>query len=158
MLRVKSSPGSGSAFRVYFPLAAEEDSPPETGEAGTYVRVVDDEPIVRQIVKVALERVGRKVLSADSGEAAVDVFQRLAARIGLVLLDWKMPVMDGRETLTRLRAIRPDLKVIVSSGFAQTEAEDRFRETSIAGYLQKPYKMSELTALVNKSLERHPIY
>ncbi len=153
MLRVKSNPGSGSAFRVYFPLAAEEDAAPETEEAATYVLVVDDEPIVRQIVKVALERAGRKVLSADSGEAAVEIFERSASRIGLVLLDWKMPLMDGRETLTRLRDIRPDLKVIVSSGFAQTEAEDRFRETSITGYLQKPYKMSELTALVNKALD-----
>jgi len=158
LLRVKSNPGSGSSFRVYFPLAAEEEVAPETGESGTCVLVVDDEPIIRQIVKVALERAGRKVLSADSGEAALEIFQRSAARIGLVLLDWKMPVMDGRETLTRLRAIRPDLKVIVSSGFAQTEAEDRFRETSITGYLQKPYKMSELTALVNRSLDSGSIH
>ena len=63
-----------------------------------------------------------------------------------------MPVMDGSETLSRLRAIRPEVKVIVSSGFAQTEAEDRFRDSNITGYLQKPYKMSELTALVDKSL------
>ena len=114
--------------------------------------MVDDEPIVRQIVKVALERAGRKVLSADSGESAVEIFQRSSLRIGLVLLDWKMPVMDGSETLSRLRAIRPEVKVIVSSGFAQTEAEDRFRDSNITGYLQKPYKMSELTALVDKSL------
>ncbi len=159
LLRVKSNPGNGSAFRVYFPLAADDAAvTPEAAETATYVLVVDDEPIVRQIVKVALERAGRKVLSADSGEAAVEVFQRSGVRIGLVLLDWKMPFMDGRETLTRLRAIRPDLKVIVSSGFPQTEAEDRFRETNITGYLQKPYKMSELTALVNRSLDGNLIY
>lgn len=152
-LGVKSTPGNGSAFRVFFPLEAGEETPPETAEAGTYVLVVDDEPIVRQIVKVALERAGRKVVAADSGESAVEMFERSANTIGLVLLDWKMPVMDGSETLTRLRSIRPDLKVIISSGFAQTEAEDRFRESGITGYLQKPYKMSELTALVSKSLD-----
>jgi DNA-binding response OmpR family regulator len=151
-LRVKSAPGNGTAFRVFFPVAAAGETAPEPSEAGSYVLVVDDEPIVRQIVKVALERAGRKVLSADSGESAVEIFQRSSLRIGLVLLDWKMPVMDGSETLSRLRAIRPEVKVIVSSGFAQTEAEDRFRDSNITGYLQKPYKMSELTALVDKSL------
>jgi CheY-like chemotaxis protein len=150
-LRVKSAPGNGSSFRVYFPTA-EDNGTANAAGAATCVLVVDDEPIVRQIVKVALERAGRTVVSAENGEAAVEIFERSAHRIGIVVLDWKMPGMDGSDTLTRLRLIRPDLKVIVSSGFPQREAEDRFRDSQITGYLQKPYKMSELTSLVSRCL------
>jgi len=143
-LRVTSSPGNGSAFRLFFPAAAE------IAGADSSVLVVDDEAIVRQIVRVSLERSGRRVLVAESGEAAVEILQRPDSRVGIVVLDWKMPLMDGSETLARLRDIRPDLKVIISSGFAQTEAEDHFRAAGITGYLQKPYKMSELITVVDR--------
>jgi DNA-binding response OmpR family regulator len=151
LLRVQSAPGEGSSLRMYFPLAVEEPEPGGVEQSGPCVLVVDDEAVVRQIVKLALERAGRKVLLADSDEAAVDVLRRNPAQVELVVLDWKMPVMDGGETLVRLREIRPDLKVIVSSGFAQSEAEERFGESGIAGYLQKPYRMSELAAMVNEA-------
>jgi DNA-binding response OmpR family regulator len=151
LLRVRSAPGDGSSLRMYFPLAAEEQEHGSAATAGSSILVVDDEAVVRQIVKLALERAGRHVLLADSGEAAVDLLRRNPTQVELVVLDWKMPVMDGSETLVRLREIRPDLKVIVSSGFAQSEAEERFAESGITGYLQKPYRMSELAAMVNES-------
>jgi CheY-like chemotaxis protein len=152
LLRVRSAPGTGSSLRMYFPLGPEEQTPMLPGGAGPFVLVVDDEAVVRQIVKVALERAGRHVLLAESGEAALELLKGGQARnVELVLLDWKMPVMDGSETLVRMREIRPDLRVIVSSGFARSEAEERFGSTGITGYLQKPYRMSELVALVNDS-------
>ena len=61
--------------------------------------------------------------------------------------------MDGTEALRRFRQIAPDVKVIISSGLAQTDTEYHFRGTPISGYLQKPYRMSELTALVNAILD-----
>jgi CheY-like chemotaxis protein len=149
MLRARSTPGEGSSLRMYFPVAAEEIDEHSPAVGGPCVLVVDDEAVVRQIVKLALERAGRRVLLADSGEAAVDILQRNPSKVELVVLDWKMPVMDGSETLIRLREIRPDLKVIVSSGFARSEAEERFGGSGITGYLQKPYRMSELAAMVN---------
>jgi DNA-binding response OmpR family regulator len=153
LLRVRSAPGEGSAFRVYLPVAAPAseaaDPLPETQLS---ILVVDDEPVVRQIVKVALERSGRKVLMAHTGEAAVAEMSAHADQIGLVLLDWKMPGMDGAETLARLLRIKPSLKVILSSGFSQAEAEESFRYSSIVDYLQKPYRMSELARVVEKAL------
>jgi CheY-like chemotaxis protein len=153
MLRVRSAPGEGSSLRLYFPLGAEEHTDALPGGAGPVVLVVDDEAVVRQIVKVALERAGRRVLLADSGEAALELLQSCSSQVELVLLDWKMPVMDGSETLIRMRQIRPDLRVIVSSGLAQAEAEERFGGTGIDGYLQKPYRMSQLVSLVNDSTQ-----
>jgi CheY-like chemotaxis protein len=154
LMRVNTSMGQGTAMRLYFPAISEaSENETEAADAGPFILVVDDETVVRQIVKVALERAGRKVLLADSGEAALGLFQRLGDRIDLILLDWKMPVMDGGETLARLREMRPGIRIIVSSGFAQVEAEERFRDCRISGYLQKPYRMTELTSLVNSLLE-----
>jgi len=133
-------------------LPTARRAPAKREIAADTVLVVDDEAIVRQIVKVALERAGHKVVIAESGEAAIEAFKSTRGQVGLVLLDWKMPGMDGTEALRILRTIAPDVKVIISSGLSQSDTEYHFRETPVAGYLQKPYRMSELTALVNAIL------
>lgn len=152
LLRVESAPGAGSCFRMYLPTRRTLVSAEQRDQADT-VLVVDDEAIVRQIVKVALERAGHKVIVAESGEAAIEIFRSAPGRVGLILLDWKMPGMDGTEALRVLRKIAPDVKVIVSSGLSQPDTAYHFRETPVAGYLQKPYRMSELTDLVNAILK-----
>jgi CheY-like chemotaxis protein len=150
LLRVESAAGTGSCFRLYFPAVRRGPAEPGGGRSG--VLVVDDEAIVRQIVKVALERAGHFVVVAESGRTAIQALQSERDRIGLVLLDWKMPGMDGRETLLGLRQISPEIKVVISSGLTQRDAEYHFRDEPFAGYLQKPYRMSELTALVDSTL------
>jgi CheY-like chemotaxis protein len=153
-VRVRSTPGEGAALRVYFLLSRPEAETEETEPSGETVLVVDDEAIVRQIVKVALERAGYRVILAISGEEAIERFREMPDRIGAVLLDWKMPGMDGAAALDKMREIRSDLKVIVSSGFARTESEDRFRTSGINGYLQKPYRVSELSNTIKKAFGR----
>ncbi len=148
MLSLASEPGEGTSIRLYFPAVAAAEEPQEAA-----VLVVDDEAVVRQIVRVALERMGRKVITADSGAAAVELFSRAPRQIGLILLDWKMPGMDCGDTLKQLRKLAPDLKAIVSSGLPRAEVEYHFRDLPISGYLQKPYRMSELTALVEANLK-----
>ncbi len=155
LLRVNTVPGQGTALRVCFPVSAEPEHCGDASDSGPHVLVVDDEPVVRQIVKVALERAGRRVLLADSGETAVDTFAKHREDVELVLLDWKMPVMDGSQTLAKLRAIRSDVRVIVSSGVAQSDAEAHFSGLQVTGFLQKPYRMSELVSLVDRSLPKH---
>ncbi len=156
MLRACSAPGQGTALRLYFPVAAREKIGKEAGDkeagnaAALLTLVVEDESEVRRIVKVTLERAGRGVVLAESGEEAIEVFRRLGDRIDSVLLDWNIPVMDGADLLTRLRELRPALKIIISSGLAHAEAEERFREAGVTGYLQKPYRMSELVTLIEK--------
>jgi len=152
LLRVESAPGAGSCFRMYLPAGRQSVAAEPQGRADT-VLVVDDEAIVRQIVKVALERAGHKVIVAECGESAIESFRSAHGRIGLVLLDWKMPGMDGTEALRILRNISSEVKVIISSGLSQTDTEYHFREMPVSGYLQKPYRMSELTALVNAILK-----
>ena len=144
-------PEKGTALRLCFPVIPERQ---QAAEEQPFVLVVDDEAVIRQIVKVALERAGRKVLSAESGQRAVEIIREKGDQISVVLLDWKMPLTDGRAILNQLRELRPDLKVIVSSGYAPAEQEAHFRGLGIAGYLQKPYRMSELTDIIERALPK----
>ena len=103
------------------------------------VLVVDDERSRTGDGKKALERYGYTVLLADSGLAAIDVFKRHPARIALVILDLSMPDMTGEEALPELRKIRPGVKVLLSSGYSETESMTLFRGQHVSGFIQKPY-------------------
>jgi CheY-like chemotaxis protein len=157
LLRVSGAPGQGTALRLYFPVAAEEEMGALAGEkhgAGAIAPVtlvVEAESEVRQIVKVTLERTGRGVVLADSAKEAMEALQRLRDRIDSVLLDCNTALMDGSEVLARLRELCPAVKVIISSGLVHSEAEERFQAAGAAGYLQKPYRMSELLSLLEKA-------
>ena len=103
------------------------------------ILVVDDEDIIRRTAKAMLERCGFTVVLAENGKEGVELFQVLAEKVAAVLLDMTMPVMDGEEAFSRLRAIRPDIRVILSSGYNEVEAVRRFTGKGLAGFIQKPY-------------------
>jgi CheY-like chemotaxis protein len=157
-VQVHSVPGRGSSFRVLF-SAAEKGPPQIPHEAvsedlrgsGT-VLVVDDEEVIRNFVKSALEPYGYRVLLAQNGQEGVRVFQERSSDIGLVLLDVAMPGMDGLETLTQIRGIRPDVAVLVCSGFGDVEVEVRFAGKAIAGFFPKPYTVKQLARKVKECI------
>jgi len=90
---------------------------------------------------------------ADNGRTAVDLFQTMADKISLVLLDLTMPVMGGEEALCQLRTIRADIPVILSSGFDEAEALRQFGQYGLAAFIHKPYTPVQLADKVNKVLE-----
>src|SRR5262249_11010450 len=156
-LRVEPAGGNGSAFEILFPAMAREplrqrearpeQAPRRMPPGQGHILVVDDEELVRGTVKSALERYGYTVLLSEDGHHAVDVFMRLSGQISLVLLDLTMPVMGGQEALTALRAIRPDVAVILTSGYDQARALQGFR-AEVSGFLKKPYAVEDLAKLV----------
>jgi CheY-like chemotaxis protein len=156
---VSSEPGKGSAFTVLFPAAerkAEENrsvSPRKAAKGSGTVLVIDDEEIVRKMAKGALERNGYNVLVADDGLAAIDIFKRHPGNIDVAVLDLSMPGMSGEETLPELRKIRPDVKVLVSSGYSEAEAMAMFSGQRVLGFVQKPYTSASLAEKVNGALE-----
>ena len=157
MIRVRSAPGEGSAFEVFLPSAGQElpavaDAPPGRFTGSGCVLVVDDEEIVQRTARFALERAGFSIVVAADGEQAVSVFRERGAGFRLVLLDMTMPVKGGEETLGLLRQMRPDIPVIVSSGFGEGEALQRFGGQADA-FLRKPYTVMELARAVKKVLE-----
>jgi CheY-like chemotaxis protein len=115
--------------------------------------VIDDESIVRQVARTTLERFGYSVIVCEDGPSAINLFRTLGDRVSLILLDMSMPAMSGEETFRRLRAIRPDVKVILSSGYNEVEAISRFTGKGLAGFIQKPYtgaQLGETVASVSK--------
>ncbi len=79
------------------------------------------------------------MLLAENGVAGVEVFKQQFDQITLVVLDMTMPVMSGAETFDRLKAIRSDVPIILSSGFSEVDAVQRFKRLGLAGFIQKPY-------------------
>jgi len=90
------------------------------------VLVIDDEPSVRMSAKRILERYGYQILIAEDGQVGLDMFRENAAQIVAILLDMAMPVMSGEETFRKIRAIRSDACVILSSGYNEVETIRRF--------------------------------
>ncbi len=158
-IRVQSRPGAGTQFRVVFPASDQIVRPPPerpvTDLSGHgVVLVVDDDDYILQAVYVALESYGYSVLLANSGALAIRIFEERSDQIDLVLLDMLMPGMSGEETYRALRAIRPDVKVLLSTGFAPDEAAQRFTEEGLVGFLRKPYDPDQLAGEVQRIIER----
>jgi PAS domain S-box-containing protein len=154
-IKVESAPGKGACFQVWFPAAplpSAAPAPPLEFPGAGKVLVVDDEEIVRRIARTALERAGYTVLLAADGREAVEVFRREAGEIRLVSLDMTMPGRSGEETFRQLREIRRDVPVLVSSGYTEVEALERFGD-SIDGYLHKPYGITDLARAVHAALK-----
>jgi CheY-like chemotaxis protein len=106
--------------------------------------VVDDEEVVRQTAGAVLEKRGYRVLLAENGRQAVDIFREHAPEIAAVLLDLTMPVMGGEEAVRQMQAIRRDIPILLSSGHDEEAAARRFSRSRVAGYLRKPYTAKTL--------------
>jgi PAS domain S-box-containing protein len=158
-ITVESSVGRGSIFRVFLPVSAEAvaislektGGIPEITGAGT-VLVVEDDPMVRNMARIMLGRLGYSALEAKDGVEAVEVFQQHQHEIRCVLSDLTMPRMDGWETLAALRGISPKIPVILSSGYdeAQVMAEDHLERPD--AFLGKPYQIKVLGEIINRVL------
>lgn len=157
-LRVRSSPGKGSTFSIVLPASAASlpqthgTQPIESPRGTGTILVVDDEEVVRRTAQAALERHGYVVLLAEDGQRAVDLFRQRANQVSLILLDMTMPVMSGEEAFRFLRAIRPDVPIIVSSGYNEVEVIRRFTGRGVAAFIQKPYTSYNLAQKVKTAM------
>jgi two-component system, cell cycle sensor histidine kinase and response regulator CckA len=155
---VTSAPGRGSTFAVLFPPAAhpaerrQDVAPNAVLQGSGVVLVIDDEEVVRDMAKRALERYGYTVLVADGGLSAIDILKRRPSKVDVAVLDLSMPGMSGEETLPELRKIRPEMKVFVSSGYSEAEAMRMFHGQQVAGFVQKPYTSAVLAEKVKGAL------
>jgi len=157
-IQLRSVLGRGTSFRVLLsvnekppaPLAVNAEAEELRG-SGT-VLVLDDEELIRSFCKSALEPYGYRVILAQDGPEAIGLFQENADQIGLVLLDSGMPEMDGSQTLDRLREIRPDVPILVCSGFGDVEVGARFAGKKIAGFFAKPFTVKQLATKVKECI------
>ncbi|MEX2263142.1 MAG: PAS domain S-box protein [Bryobacteraceae bacterium] len=155
-IRVSSSPGSGSTFRVLFPAsghsaAVEAPAAVESLFGHGTILVVDDEEVIRRTARNALEKYRYTVVEATNGREAVELFEKEPDRFAAILLDMTMPVMGGEQALKHLRAIRPSIRVLASSGYSAMEAVKQFGQ-GLAGFVQKPYTAESLARSVKAAL------
>jgi PAS domain S-box-containing protein len=157
-IKVYSSPGEGTIFKILFPATDGSVSPRKPIVAQHVARnelvlVIDDEEIIRRTAKSMLERYGYTVVLAENGKEGVELFKVLAEKISVTLLDMTMPAMSGEEAFSRLKAIKPDVKVILSSGYNEVEVVRRFTGKGLAGFIQKPYSSAALAEKVSSVLQ-----
>jgi len=100
-----------------------------------------------------LEYCGFKVLCAGDGREALDIFRQRADEIACVLLDLKMPHMDGEETFRALQRLRPSVPVILASGYDDEEIVERFAHEGVVGFIGKPYQLQSLSAKLREVLD-----
>lgn len=154
-LTVQSKPNHGTAFTLLLPAITLE-SGTENSElidcnqpvvhTGT-VLLVDDEENVLKVAGKMLERLGNKVITAQNGFEALEVFVSKMEEIDLVILDMTMPQMDGKETLEELKMLNSDVKVVMSSGYARSDIANQMEGKGVDAFIQKPFTMAALESL-----------
>ena len=117
------------------------------------VLLVDDEKMVLEVGKAILQRLGNEVITAASGEEALDRFGQHRESIGCVVLDLTMPGMDGQATFKRLRELCPGLPIIIASGLAVDQVTGQFGDMQPSAIIQKPYQIADLSTKIQSLLK-----
>jgi CheY-like chemotaxis protein len=152
-IKVYSELNKGTTFKILLPTS---DQPAELFNGHNHeddwkgsgkVLLVDDEETVRGIGKEMLQELGFEVITADDGRDGVAAF-RQNPDVSFVLLDLTMPHMDGEQCFRELKQLNPNVKVIISSGYSEHEVSIKFVGKGLAGFIQKPYRLSTLKAAI----------
>ncbi len=160
VINVYSEKGEGTTFNIYLPASTEQEAVetiPElddTIEGGMEtILLVDDEDLVITVGEEMLELMGYTVLTARNGGEALEIYKANWGRINLVILDIIMPQMGGEETFAQLKAINPDVLVLLSSGYAMNGKAERILKKGCCGFIQKPFDIRRLAKKVRATLE-----
>ena len=162
----QSSPGKGTRFDLYMPRVFEvpvrksgviafpterksADTPWITAVRPSRILVVDDESMIRELLRNVLETAGYTILECEDGEQAADLFRGKFREIDLVILDLTMPKMSGQETFILMQSIDPTARVLLSSGYSN---DDLAVMDGVLGMLPKPYRPAELLKTVAQVL------
>jgi PAS domain S-box-containing protein len=154
---VYSEPGKGTTFRVYIPAIQKEVIGPkdeiEPLPIGTeHILFVDDEPSLVDIGRQMLEHLGYDVTTRTSGIEALELFKAEADRFDLVITDMTMPHMTGDKLAGELMQIRPDIPVIICTGFSEVTSEEKAKRMGIKAFAMKPLVMKDLANIVREAL------
>ncbi len=164
IIDVESSIGRGTVFHLYFPaqeceLKAGELKESDVGDApggSETILLVDDEVMLLELASAFLREKGYEVLIARDGPEAMQMFSRTSPRIGLVLTDLGLPGMDGLELTKNLLRMDRAARVIVASGYLDTDLRDRALRAGARGAFQKPFAWRELLQKIRDVLDEAP--
>jgi signal transduction histidine kinase/ActR/RegA family two-component response regulator len=158
VVKVGSTPGAGATFVVYLPLAEQTEEPfsatltliPKDRET---ILVVDDDPDLLHLAHRLLDEDGYVVLDAAGGVEAIKLMRDQGDQFALIILDMLKEPMDAGETYRQMRAMHPNLKVLLMSGYSSAEEAQRLLGAGVAGHLRKPYSPDGLLRAVRRALD-----
>ena len=167
-ITVDSEPGKGTVVRIYLP-AISADSKEQGAKAvkqpeveiamgeGT-ILVIEDEEDVMKLIRQVLERLGYRLLQAETGKKAIRLAKTFDGQIDLAILDIKLPDMTGNKVYPLIMEARPDLKVIVCSGYALEGPPQQILDAGAEGFIQKPFSIAAFADKLKEVLEgsMHP--
>ncbi|RJP81261.1 MAG: PAS domain-containing sensor histidine kinase [Desulfobacteraceae bacterium] len=160
-IKVDNEEGIGTVFSVSFPrvkemeMSVKQEMADELAGTGK-ILFVDDEPALIDAGKRLLQRLGYEVITAESGMKAHELFCRNPESFDLVITDTTMPNMTGIELSKELHAVRPDLPIIVCSGFSELISAEIASEMGIQAYIMKPFIRQEMADAIRKALSKNP--
>ena len=159
-ITVQSTVGQGSIFTLFFPVAEQEEQEALPGKNHESVQggsekilVVDDEPVLLRMYTSVLEDLGYTVVTATNGQEALDAFRNAPEDFDLVLTDYTMPKMRGDQLAQKILEIRPDMPIILSTGFSKQIDEAEALAMGISSLLLKPVSQDVLAREIRKALE-----
>lgn len=165
-IHLESQPGKGTTVRVLFralegagktkaqeKAAVVEREELEWQGRGT-ILMVDDEQKVLKVGQDMLERLGFRVLTTTSAREVVEIFQKQYHHIDCVFIDFTMPQMDGVELFHKLKQIKKDIPVIISSGYTEEQTMDRFNNIQPEGFIHKPYRLRQLAVQMETIMDK----
>ncbi len=159
-IEVLSEVGVGTTFLVHFPISTlPSTSPAKSGEANAAVNgselilLVEDDSALRDMISTVLTGHGYEVITAKDGYEAIDIFSKYVDTVRLVITDMVMPGLSGEELATRVSALKPDIRIVLMSGYvADHELRDRILRRDV-DFLQKPFSMRDLAIKIRQSLD-----
>ena len=158
-ITVYSEPGKGSTFHVYLPIIRETEEQPEVLEKETpstgheSILLVDDEPALAELEKQMLERFGYEVAVRMSGIDALEMFRSQPDRFDLVITDMTMPKMMGDRLAKKLVEIRPDIPIIICTGYSERMSEEKAKRIGVKALIMKPFVIKDLVKTVRKVID-----
>jgi CheY-like chemotaxis protein len=157
-IEVDSEPGKGTTFEIYFPattaVAGEtEKENPRMLSGKETILLIDDEEMIIDVGSQMIELMGYQVMTAETGKNALEVFSENRDRIDLIILDLIMPDMSGRKVFESLRELKPDIKILISSGYSMEGEVKDLLNTGGDAFLQKPFNMNMLSEKIREVLD-----
>ncbi|MER3522778.1 MAG: hypothetical protein C4326_01585 [Ignavibacteria bacterium] len=160
-IEVESALHQGTTFRIALP-AMEGDSreaPRMPSQAEQIVGgtekllIIEDEEMLRDLVTVLLEEKGYTILAAEDGKRGVELYEEHRDTIAAVITDMGLPIMSGEEVFHRIRAVNPQAKIILASGFVEPDVKADLMGRGVGGFIQKPYTVNEIVRVVREVLD-----
>jgi CheY-like chemotaxis protein len=161
-IEIESEKEKGTKFSLYIPIpsttTAKENIKETTFEKDVMkeksVLIVDDEDMIRELARGVLADTGMTIFEAVSGDEAIKIFKKHSDEIDVVFLDVIMPGIKGDEVLKKLREIKKDVKVIISSGFMSEDQRAKLKEYAIEAFLDKPFRDTDIIETIIKVLSK----